>query len=245
MRLEDYEGICIVVLAVAFTAWERVRPARPLDRKAEWKRDAVAVLGLVIGVNLARLTMHGLFTALDVRQQLAGAPWRTSATAVQIAACAVTMDFGLYWAHRASHTRWLWATHRWHHSAPNLYWVSGLRTSIFNAMIYAIPQIGLAFYVFDLDLPALVGIAAGGLFFQYFMHANVSIPDRPLNYLVVTPGFHRVHHSNGVLRHGNYGTVFTIWDRLFGTYVDPATVPRDAPTGIDERPSVARMLAGV
>ena len=57
-----------------------------------------------------------------------------------------------------------------------------------------------------------------------FGHANVRIPlwlDRLLRLVIVTPDMHRVHHS--VIRRetdSNYGFYLSIWDRMFGTYVD-------------------------
>jgi sterol desaturase/sphingolipid hydroxylase (fatty acid hydroxylase superfamily) len=46
----------------------------------------------------------------------------------------------------------------------------------------------------------------------------------------------------------NLGTTFTIWDRMFGTYVDPTTVPEDVPLGLGEpidKRKIPRMLIGV
>jgi sterol desaturase/sphingolipid hydroxylase (fatty acid hydroxylase superfamily) len=57
-----------------------------------------------------------------------------------------------------------------------------------------------------------------------FNHANVRLPlklDRVLRKLVITPDLHRVHHS--ILRNetnSNYGFNLSIWDRIFGTYID-------------------------
>ncbi|MHB1199831.1 MAG: archaeosortase/exosortase family protein [Polaromonas sp.] len=56
-------------------------------------------------------------------------------------------------------------------------------------------------------------------------HANLRLPaslSRPLSWLLVTPGVHAVHHSY-LQAHtdSNYGSVLTLWDRLFGSFVDP------------------------
>jgi len=68
----------------------------------------------------------------------------------------------------------------------------------------------------------------------------------PLQYLVITPAYHRVHHS---VQHNrrNFGTTFTLWDRMFGTYLNPAMVAVAAPLGLAEpygAKKMARMLAG-
>jgi sterol desaturase/sphingolipid hydroxylase (fatty acid hydroxylase superfamily) len=81
-------------------------------------------------------------------------------------------------------------------------------------------------------------------------HANVNFPpavERWLSWLFVTPAFHRVHHSAdapGI--DANYGQMFSIWDRLFGSYVVPAAAdpPRIGVHGFggDEWQSVGGML---
>ncbi len=71
--------------------------------------------------------------------------------------------------------------------------------------------------------PFVIGLYATlNLAVQFFAHANIGLPRRlanALGWLLVTPVLHRVHHS----RHpadisANYGLVFSVWDRLFGTY---------------------------
>jgi sterol desaturase/sphingolipid hydroxylase (fatty acid hydroxylase superfamily) len=64
----------------------------------------------------------------------------------------------------------------------------------------------------------------------------------------VTPDYHRIHHSATINRGKNLGTTFRLWDRLFGTYVDPASVPEFFPLGLGETvevKKVPRMLLGV
>lgn len=61
-----------------------------------------------------------------------------------------------------------------------------------------------------------------------FNHANISIPkklDTLLSYLIVSPDMHKVHHHH-VLPYtdSNYGNIFSVWDRLFGTYM---TLPKE------------------
>ena len=55
-----------------------------------------------------------------------------------------------------------------------------------------------------------------------FTHANISLPkkaDRALSWLFVSPNMHKVHHHwKQPYTDSNYGAVFSIWDRLFGTW---------------------------
>ena len=62
------------------------------------------------------------------------------------------------------------------------------------------------------------------LFFTQFNHANIKIPnslDLLLSYIIVTPGMHKTHHHHKLpFSDSNYGNIFSIWDRIFGTYLD-------------------------
>jgi sterol desaturase/sphingolipid hydroxylase (fatty acid hydroxylase superfamily) len=70
----------------------------------------------------------------------------------------------------------------------------------------------------------------------------------PLNWLIVTPDYHRIHHSATLHRGKNLAGTFRIWDMMFGTYVDPATVKEEFLLGLGEqvdKKQIARMMAGV
>lgn len=58
--------------------------------------------------------------------------------------------------------------------------------------------------------------------FTHLTHANVKIfgrLDKPLSYLFVTPNMHKVHHHYTLpWTDSNYGNIFSIWDRIFGTF---------------------------
>lgn len=64
--------------------------------------------------------------------------------------------------------------------------------------------------------------------FSQFNHANISLPeklDKYISYIIVSPNMHKVHHHY-VLPYtdSNYGNIFSIWDRLFGTFL---TLPKE------------------
>jgi sterol desaturase/sphingolipid hydroxylase (fatty acid hydroxylase superfamily) len=71
--------------------------------------------------------------------------------------------------------------------------------------------------------PVAVAFSGFAIIVQdFFTHANFRIPetiDRILRLLIITPAMHRVHHSEAIPeQNANFGTVFSVWDRLFGTY---------------------------
>jgi len=58
--------------------------------------------------------------------------------------------------------------------------------------------------------------------FAHIPHANINLPkglDKALSYIFVTPNMHKVHHHfTQPLTDTNYGNIFSIWDRIFGTF---------------------------
>lgn len=139
------------------------------------------------------------------------------------------LDFLTYAIHRLSHrVTVLWRLHAIHHSDEHVTALSAVlhhpfetlanfTLVMFFSVIVGVPILVLVIYSF-------VGAAHNA-----FAHADIVLPhwiDRPLRYLVVTPDIHRTHHSARFDEgNSNFGQIFTIWDRLLGTYIDRPTVP--------------------
>jgi sterol desaturase/sphingolipid hydroxylase (fatty acid hydroxylase superfamily) len=138
--------------------------------------------------------------------------------------------FGGWLVHLVEHkTRLLWNFHVVHHSDNNVDVTTGLRHHPIESVLR-----GLFF---------LMGVLVSGapmyavMIFQtllvlstQFTHANISLPawfDRSLSYVFVSPNMHKVHHHwKQPYTDSNYGAVFSIWDRIFGTYryLDPSSI---------------------
>ncbi len=245
-RCGDYETTALGVLAAAFEAAERLRPARALDRRRDLRLDVAAFAVLVAAGALSRQALLAVFAPLG-RAEVPGLDLvRAWPGPARLVLTMVLADFSLYWIHRAMHASdVLWRTHEWHHSAENLYWLSGFRTSALHAFLFAVPQMLIPFSLLKLSpLEAGIGFSVG-VFFQLWMHSNVRLPVGPLAWLLVTPESHRIHHSAAAERSKNLGISLTIWDRLFGTFMDPRSVPADLRLGLPYAKSPARMMAGV
>jgi sterol desaturase/sphingolipid hydroxylase (fatty acid hydroxylase superfamily) len=159
------------------------------------------------------------------------------------------VDFIIYWLHRAQHRfDWMWRTHAWHHSIEHMYWFAGFRTSFLHSFLYNIPQAMVPMLIFNLS-PLETGVGYSiGLFIQFWEHTNVRVNIGPLKWIFITPHYHRIHHSATRNQGMNLGTTFSIWDRMFGTYVDPNTMPDSFPMGLGtpvEKERVPRLLLGV
>ena len=134
----------------------------------------------------------------------------------------VALDIVSYLGHRLFHSvGMLWRVHQVHHSETDLDLTTGFRFH---------PIEGLIVQAFRLAAIALLGISplavvCAGLAIliqDYFTHANLRFPraaDQALRWLIITPDMHRTHHSQLFdEQNANFGTIFSFWDRIFGTY---------------------------
>jgi sterol desaturase/sphingolipid hydroxylase (fatty acid hydroxylase superfamily) len=129
-------------------------------------------------------------------------------------------DFCFYWMHRSSHrVRWLWAAHVTHHSSERMNFSTAMRqnaTNIFNGgWLFYVPLALLGFN------PVWIGVCyALSLVYQFFIHTTLVGRLHPvIEFLFNTPNHHRVHHGrNTAYIDTNYGGVFILFDRLFGTF---------------------------
>jgi sterol desaturase/sphingolipid hydroxylase (fatty acid hydroxylase superfamily) len=142
----------------------------------------------------------------------------------------VLSDLTRYLAHRALHESWLWPSHRFHHSVSHLDWYAGNRAAPVHAVLFVAPTVVLAWGM-QVGLVGVALNAALGVVWNHVMHTNLRIPEafqRAAEHLVTTPRYHHIHHSNDpALGRANLGSILTLWDRLFGTYLDPDRVPAE------------------
>ena len=141
---------------------------------------------------------------------------------LQLLCYALLLDFFVYWLHRAFH-RWapMWRLHLVHHSDLDLDFSVSFRFHPLER-IFDIPLVMLTAVLLGVDLLVLFTYNIVYSFYAFFPHSNMRVApslDRILKLLVVTPDMHRVHHSSNIEEtNSNYGDVFSIWDRLFGTF---------------------------
>jgi sterol desaturase/sphingolipid hydroxylase (fatty acid hydroxylase superfamily) len=247
---QDCEVAAFLALVLLFETSERFWPARRVDRRAHLRTD---VLSFALAVAMNRIATRAVTGTLGTAgPELASGPLSALQAlpgAARIALALVVVDFLLYWIHRSQHRfEILWRTHAWHHTVEQLYWFSGFRTSFLHSLLYNIPQAAVPMLVFRLS-PLQTGAAyAIGLFVQFWEHTNLRVTLGPLRRWFVTPPYHRIHHSAIEPRGMNLAPIFPVWDRMFGTYVDPLSVSTSFPLGLGERVEnrrAPRMLLGV
>tara|TARA_B100001146_G_scaffold201747_1_gene193206 strand:- start:155 stop:1420 length:1266 start_codon:yes stop_codon:yes gene_type:complete len=131
----------------------------------------------------------------------------------------LVQDFTGYCTHRLKHrVNILWNRHIIHHSSEDFNLACALRQSISNAInfstIFMIPAALLG-------VPVKIFIILGPIhfFFQFWYHTQLIGKMGLLEYFLVTPSHHRVHHAiNPEYIDKNYGQILIIWDKLFGSF---------------------------
>lgn len=133
---------------------------------------------------------------------------------------AVAWDFCYYWFHRFSHEiSVLWAAHSVHHQSEDYNLTTALRQTSSGFLFGWIFYLPLFLAGFPLDV--LITVNAINLIYQFWVHTQVVSRMGVLDRVLVTPSNHRVHHAqNTCYIDRNYGGMFVVWDRLFGTFVD-------------------------
>lgn len=131
----------------------------------------------------------------------------------------IATDFIYYWWHRATHSvPFLWAAHRIHHSATEL---NVLMTFRFHPIERFLGNlIGMAvFLVIGGNFASYATFAIVDLLLGQVQHARLRWNYGWLGKIIVSPTFHRLHHSNDPMDYNrNYAGRLVIWDQLFGTY---------------------------
>ena len=130
----------------------------------------------------------------------------------------ITQDFLYYWLHRFDHeVRFFWATHITHHSSQIMNFTVGFRSSVFQPLyrfVYFIPLAILGFSPVDIAF-----VYAATQIWGIFVHTELIYKMGWLEYILVTPSHHRVHHASNIkYLDKNMGMFLIFWDKMFGTF---------------------------
>ena len=144
---------------------------------------------------------------------------------IEVFLAVLLLDFiGAFLAHYVEHKiNPLWMIHLVHHSDHNVDTTTANRHHPLESLIR---------FSFTLFAILIVGAPIGyvmlyqslSVILTQFNHANIKLPkkiDKWLSYLIVSPDMHKIHHHYRLpYTDANYGNIFSIWDRIFGTYMD-------------------------
>ncbi|WP_299120605.1 sterol desaturase family protein [uncultured Tenacibaculum sp.] len=132
--------------------------------------------------------------------------------------------FGAYLAHYVEHkVKPLWMVHLVHHSDHKVDTTTANRHHPLESVIrFTFTLLGV--FLVGTPIAIIMLYQSMSLIFTQLTHANIKMPrklDKILSYVLVSPDMHKVHHHNLLpYTDSNYGNIFSIWDRLFGTYME-------------------------
>lgn len=131
----------------------------------------------------------------------------------------LAMDFAGYWNHRLSHKiNFFWNQHVIHHSSEEFNLACALRQSISNLLGY-FPLLLIPAAIMGVPNIVIAILAPVHLFAQFWYHTQHIGKMGWLEYIIVTPSQHRVHHAiNPEYIDKNLGQILCVWDRWFGTF---------------------------
>ncbi len=196
------------------------------------------------------------FNQLKFLTKWLGPPWTFKLPAFyeSLLATLITMiaiDFSTYLIHRLMHSnRLLWSTHKFHHGLKSLNFMSAHRQNPFEFIIlniartlFAALALSLFHWFFPSNNPVITVQGIGAGFFIYMFTVNLHHSHIPVRYpkyvrfILISPHIHQLHHSKDPKHFGkNYGVVFSIWDRIFGTYLDEEVKVGELRFGLDSSP---------
>lgn len=131
----------------------------------------------------------------------------------------IAKDFAGYWIHCMEHTiNVFWNRHIIHHSSEEFNLACALRQSVSEIFSF-VGLFLLPAALIGVPVEVIAIIAPIQLFAQFWYHTRLIDKMGFLEYIIVTPSHHRVHHAiNAEYIDKNYGQIFIIWDKLFGTF---------------------------
>ena len=218
--METYGKILIIamplfLMLVLFEKWYGWRKGfdtvRTLDMVSSLSSGVTNSTKDVLGLSIAIISYGWLVNHLAITH--------IEATWVLYIIAFFALDFAGYWTHRLAHSiNFFWNNHIVHHSSEEYNLACALRQSISSFIkIYALLLIPAA--ILGVPEKVIAVVAPLHLFAQFWYHTRHIGKMGILEYIIVTPSHHRVHHAiNPEYLDKNYAQIFIFWDRLFGTF---------------------------
>ena len=213
----------LIVLCGVLWALESVIPLyRFRNSRVRHAVPNVALTLILLITNLSLSFSSSYMAGFSVRNGIGLFPFLGLSSWAQIIFGVLALDLFAYFAHVLLHKSWLgWQFHRVHHSENAVDVTTAFRQHPGETVWRILWQLA-AIIIFGIPLwVVIVYLILSGLNAE-LEHANIRLNfrvDRLLRMLVVTPNMHKVHHSRAQREtDSNYSNIFSIWDRLFGTY---------------------------
>ncbi|MCK8479781.1 sterol desaturase family protein [Psychroserpens algicola] len=226
---EDFQFILFFGFLFLFIAIEYFLFFRKLKREKRWKTNfgltVLAILSMMLipftfisAAKLSEINGWGLFNLIDIE-------WFWLAISTLILRGFISF-FTHYLAHKIP---LFWRIHRVHHLDTEMDVSTTVRFHPFEFIINSLVGIPIVF-LFGFPVWGLMLYELFDIVITLFSHSNTYLPKRInkiLQYFIVTPNLHRVHHSSYQPEtDSNFSAVFPVWDILFGTFKTKTREPQ-------------------
>ena len=241
----------VAVLLAAMAMLAIFETLVPFSRKREWRRRhllpnlqlGAVTLGLNLVFNAGAVLITGWLTARSFGLLAGAAVPPLAMTAIGFAA----LDAATYTCHRSMHfLPPLWRAHRVHHADPIVDVTTSLRQH---------PIEGVWRFLFVMAPAWLLGVPAEAVALYRLVSVVIALTehmdvklweplDTALSWVFCTPNMHKVHHSRlAIETDTNYGNIFSLFDRVFGTFTPPSPA-RDVDYGLTGYDDIAAQQFG-
>ncbi|MFM6976199.1 MAG: sterol desaturase family protein [Sphingobacteriaceae bacterium] len=212
--------LTLILLEMWYGRWKGHHTVRSMDMLSSISSGITNVTKDVLGLSLVLISYGWLISNLAVFHVDSG--FWTYFIAF------MALDFAGYWVHRIAHkTNFFWNSHIIHHSSEYFNLACALRQSIANFVkVFTVFLLPAA--LMGVPVQVIAVVAPLHLFAQFWYHTQHINRMGWLEYILVTPSHHRVHHAiNPQYIDKNFAQIFIFWDKLFGTFQEEL---------IDEKP---------
>jgi len=233
-NLSTLQKIVWIFGSLAFT-WllEFGAPLVQLNYTNKWKHGlknlAFLATSVIINTLFGILTV-GIFIWLG-KNNFGLLNWIDLNLWVELVIAVMALDFFAQWiAHYSLHKfSWLWKFHLVHHSDTAVDATTGTRLHPGDFLVREVFAL-LAIIAFGIPFGFYMFYRITTILITYFVHANIHLPlwlDKGISLILISPNMHKFHHHfERPWTDSNFGSIFSIWDRIFGTFVydDPSKI---------------------
>ncbi|HRG19473.1 MAG TPA: sterol desaturase family protein [Saprospiraceae bacterium] len=203
----------ILLMIIEFTASKikGIEVYRPFDTITSISSGITNVVKDILGLIVVIVSYQWMYKNLAL--------FSLSSSVLMYVLAFISLDFAGYWSHRFEHTvNIFWNRHIIHHSSEEYNLACALRQN-FSALFAVFTFLLLPAAILGVP-PEIINIVAPlHLFAQFWYHTRLIGKMGILESFIVTPSHHRVHHAiNEIYLDKNYGQVFILWDKWFGTF---------------------------
>ncbi len=180
----------------------------------------LTVMHLILHTGLAFLIV--ILSDWCLHQQFGLIYWFHSGVLGAVIIGVLALDFSSWLVHWVMHkNKFLWRFHIIHHSDTNVDVTTGLRHHPGDSLLRGIFFL-LLIFISGAPMYSVMIYQTLVVMTTAFTHANINLPDKldkTLSYFMISPNMHKVHHHWKLpYTDTNFGAVFSIWDRLLGTF---------------------------